>query len=139
MRLFHSRTARRGRTGLAAGLTALALAGGIASAAPAQAASHKLDCLITGGFSYTVCSGKLTVHPGQRVDVDLVSSGGKKVRFCVEPYGGGYDHGCTGWLHPGASTARVWHNDTGIAKDVQLIAGKDVSVRVRAQGGFHVR
>ncbi|MFF8382307.1 hypothetical protein ACF053_01470 [Streptomyces kanasensis] len=134
-----ARPARRLRRAVLAGLTALTVAGGLASAAPAQAATHTLDCLITGGIAYTGCSGQLTVHPGQRVDVDLVSSGGKKVRFCVEPFGGGWDLGCSGWVHPGANTALVWHNTTGQTHRVQLIAGKNVSVTVHAKGQYHVR
>jgi hypothetical protein len=133
-----ARPAVRLRKGLLSALTALVVAGGFASAGPAQAASYPLDCLISGNTVYTGCSGKLIVNPGQRVDVDLVSSGGKQVRFCVEPFGGGIDFGCTGWLNPGASTATVWRNGTGQVHHVQLIAGKSTLVKVHAQGRYHV-
>ncbi|MFI2224581.1 hypothetical protein [Streptomyces fradiae] len=134
-----ARPAGRLRRAVLAGLTAVAVAGGLGTAAPAQAATHTLDCLITGEISYTGCSGQLTVVNGQRVEVDLVSSGGKQVRFCVEPFGGGWDLGCSGWVHPGANTALVWHNTTGQTHRVQLIAGKNASVTVHARGQYHVR
>ncbi|MDT9682883.1 hypothetical protein RND61_12485 [Streptomyces sp. TRM76323] len=133
-----ARPAGRRHKGLLAALTVLVVAGAFASATPARAATYPLDCLITGGPAYTGCSGKLTVHPGQRLDVDLVSSGGKQVRFCAEPFGGGIDFECSGWLNPGAHTATVWRNGTGQTKYVQLIAGKRATVHVHAQGRYHI-
>ncbi|MGA5411275.1 hypothetical protein ACPCSC_28980 [Streptomyces lavendulocolor] len=130
-------TSIRRRGGLAA-LAALLLAGTIASAGTAQAETHRLDCVVDT-LAYKVCSGKLTLQVGQRLEVDLVSSGGHKLRFCAEPFGGGFDHGCSGWVNPGANTQLVWHNGTSGPKDVQLIVGRQYPTSVHARGNFHVR
>ncbi|ORT56633.1 hypothetical protein [Streptomyces sp. CB03238] len=129
-------TARR--RGVLAALTALTLAGTLASAGTAHAETHRLDCVVNT-LAYKVRSGKLTLQVGQRLEVDLVSSGGHKLQFCAEPYGGGIDHGCTCWVNPGAHTQLVWHNGTAGAKDVQLIVGRQYPTTVHARGSFHVR
>ncbi|MGA4846157.1 hypothetical protein ACOBQB_07790 [Streptomyces sp. G5(2025)] len=126
------------RRGVVAALTALTLAGTIASAGTAHAESHRLDCLVDT-LAYKVCSGKLTLQVGQRLEVDLVSSGGHQLQFCAEPHGGGIDLDCTGWVNPGASTQLVWHNGTAGPKDVQLIVGRKYPTTVLARGSYHVR
>jgi hypothetical protein len=134
-----SSTPRRRRRGALAAVTALTLAGGFAATGSAHAETHPLDCLIDT-LAYKVCSGKLTIQVGQRLEVDLVSSGGHKLEFCAEPYGGGNDIDCTeDWVNPGANTQLVWHNGTAGPKDVQLIVGRQFVTTVHAKGNYHVR
>ncbi|WP_125617328.1 hypothetical protein [Actinomadura sp. WAC 06369] len=100
----------------------------------------RVNCVVPGlSVVYTVCSNPFLVAPGQEVHIRLVASGGKPVAFCLEPAGGGWDHGCVKYaMRPGES-ARVWHNRTGATRNVQLIANTNERVDVRVQGDLTVR
>ncbi|MGK5551600.1 hypothetical protein ACSNOI_08290 [Actinomadura kijaniata] len=110
-----------------------------ATAATTAKAATGVDCVIPRfGVAFAVCSSPFLVEHGKRVHAHLAASGGKQVAFCVEPAGGGIDHGCTKPLSPGQG-GEVWRNTTGYTQNVWLIAGPSREVNVRVQGSFSVQ
>lgn len=126
----------------AAAVAAQGIGAGTAAGRDIRAAESvtRVNCVVPGlSVVYTVCSNPFQVTNGQEVHIRVVASGGKPVGFCVEPAGGGWDHGCVPYaLRPGES-ARVWHNRTGATHTVQLIANTNERVDVRVQGDMTVR